>query len=260
MLDRITPVILTFNEAPNIERTLAALSWAKRIVVVDSLSDDETPGILRANPAVRVFQRRFDEHARQWNYAIGETGIDTEWILSLDADYVLTAEFVDELRALEPPADVAGYSNEFQYCIFGRPLRGSVYPPVTTLFRRGSAQYVQDGHTQRLKVRGTVRPLAARIRHDDRKSIGRWLSAQNRYMELEAAKLLASEHESLPSQDRLRKAIVIAPFAVFFYTLFVRRTILDGRAGLYYTLQRTIAEMILSLHLVRRHLDSSRKQ
>ena len=259
MLDRITPVILTFNEAPNIERTLAALSWAKRIVVVDSLSDDGTGELLRANPAVRVFERRFDEHARQWNYAVAETGIETDWILSLDADYVLTPAFVEELRRLEPHADIAGYANTFEYCIFGRPLRGSVYPPVTTLFRRGSAEYVQDGHTQRLKVSGKVGTLAARIQHDDRKPIGRWLAAQNRYMELEAAKLLSSKPGALPLQDRLRKAIVIAPFLVFFYTLFIRGTILDGRAGVYYTLQRTIAEMILSLHLVRRHLDSSRK-
>ena len=254
MLDRITPVILTYNEAPNIERTLGALGWARRIVVVDSFSDDSTVELLRAYPAVHVFQRKFDQHARQWNHAIGETGIDSEWILSLDADYVLTPAFVEELRNLQPPEDIAAYENGFEYCIFGRPLSGSVYPPVTTLFRRGAAEYEQDGHTQRLKVRGNVATLSSRIRHDDRKPIGRWLAAQNRYMELEAEKLVSANGSTLPLQDKVRKLVVVAPFLVFFYTLLARRTILDGRAGLFYTLQRTVAEMILSLHLVRRYL------
>ncbi|MFN5855908.1 MAG: glycosyltransferase, partial [Pseudanabaenaceae cyanobacterium] len=42
MIEQIQPLILTYNEAPNIARTLAKLSWAKRIVVIDSFSTDET--------------------------------------------------------------------------------------------------------------------------------------------------------------------------------------------------------------------------
>jgi hypothetical protein len=41
MLEQVTPLILTYNEAPNINRTLQHLNWAKRIVVIDSFSDDE---------------------------------------------------------------------------------------------------------------------------------------------------------------------------------------------------------------------------
>src|SRR5450631_3256837 len=255
MLSAITPVILTYNEAPNIERTLAALSWAEDIVVVDSFSDDGTLEILRAHPNVRVFQRRFDSHASQWNFAISQTGIAKEWILSLDADYVVPAPFVDELRKLQPPVGIAAYSADFEYCIFGKPLRGSVYPPVTTLFRKSLGEYRQDGHTQRLNVRGSIGRLSNRIRHDDRKPISRWLAAQSGYMELEAAKLLATPNAELSGPDRIRKTIVLAPALVFFYTLFLRGTILDGKAGLYYAYQRTIAEMILSLHLLRHYLD-----
>ena len=59
VLDQITPLILTYNEAPNIARTLAGLSWAKEIVVVDSFSDDETVEIARSFPQVRVVQTSF---------------------------------------------------------------------------------------------------------------------------------------------------------------------------------------------------------
>src|SRR4029079_8546941 len=98
MLGIITPLILTYNEAPNIGRTLERLSWARDIVVVDSFSDDETLDIARSFSNVRVYQRRFDGHEQQWNFGLQETGIETDWVLALDADYVLTDELVNELQ------------------------------------------------------------------------------------------------------------------------------------------------------------------
>jgi len=77
MLPHITPVILTYNEAPNIGRCLDGLGWARDIVVVDSFSDDQTLSIISAYPQARCFQRQFDNHASQWTFAIKETGITT---------------------------------------------------------------------------------------------------------------------------------------------------------------------------------------
>ncbi|HEU5130546.1 MAG TPA: glycosyltransferase, partial [Pyrinomonadaceae bacterium] len=92
MLTDITPLILTYNEAPNIARSLSALTWANDIVVVDSFSDDDTVAIARSDSRVRVFQRAFDTHRNQWEFGLKETGISTPWVLALDADYVLSDE------------------------------------------------------------------------------------------------------------------------------------------------------------------------
>src|SRR4051812_35578507 len=46
MLDRITPLLLTYNEEANIARTLQRLEWARDVVVVDSLSQDRTARIV----------------------------------------------------------------------------------------------------------------------------------------------------------------------------------------------------------------------
>lgn len=62
MLDRITPLILTYNEAPNIGRTLERLSWAWHIVVLDSFSDDSTAEIVSGFPQTRIYRREFDTH------------------------------------------------------------------------------------------------------------------------------------------------------------------------------------------------------
>src|SRR5688500_4685377 len=98
MLDEITPLILTYNEAANIDRTLERLAWARDIVVVDSFSDDETVEIASSFPQVRVIQRAFDGHRNQWEFGLRETGIKTSWVLALDADYVLTHDAVAELK------------------------------------------------------------------------------------------------------------------------------------------------------------------
>src|SRR5690348_5035197 len=104
MLEYITPVILTYNEEANIERTLSALRWAQRIVVVDSGSTDSTLAILAKDPGITVFSRRFDTHGQQWKFAISETDIRTDWVLRLDADYFVTPEVRDEVDNLDPAA------------------------------------------------------------------------------------------------------------------------------------------------------------
>jgi len=259
MLEQITPLILTYNEAPNIARTLERLIWAREIVVVDSFSEDETLALIHHTAQARIFQRKFDCHANQWNFGLTEAGISSEWVLALDADYVLTEEFIDELRTLSPSDDISGYQARFVYCVNGRPLRGSAYPSATVLYRREVARYRQDGHTQQIEIDGRVATLRASILHDDRKGIDHWLRSQSRYMRLEADKMSNTDWHLLGWSDRLRKLRVVAPVAILFYCLFVKGAILDGRAGLYYTFQRVVAELILSLYLIERSIRSEKK-
>jgi len=249
MLDQITPLILTYNEAPNIGRSLAGLSWARDVVVVDSFSDDDTVTIANSVPQVRVFQRAFDCHRNQWEFGLKETGISTPWVLALDADYVLSEEFIRELKNLVPDPQTAGYRVNFVYCIKGRKLRSGIYPPVTVLYRREAATYVQDGHTQRIALAGAIEELRAPIFHDDRKSLKRWFNAQAKYTELEAQKLRAADPAQLNLADRLRRWRIIVPPVMLVYCLIVRGGILDGWAGFYYAFQRAMAEAMLSHRL-----------
>lgn len=251
MLDQITPLILTYNEAPNIARTLGALSWARDIVVVDSFSDDDTREIAASFPQVRIFQRAFDCHRNQWEFGLRETGISTPWVLALDADYLASKELIAELEKLQPATDTVGYRANFVYCIKGKELRSGIYPPVTVLYRREAAAYVQDGHTQRVALQGTIAALQSTLFHDDRKSLRRWFKSQARYTELEAQKLLAANPADLGLADRLRRWRFVLPPAMLVYCLIVRGGLLDGWAGFYYAFQRTVAELMLSLHLIK---------
>jgi glycosyltransferase involved in cell wall biosynthesis len=254
MLSTITPVLITYNEAPNIARTLSKLTWAPHVVIVDSLSDDATrEAAMAAHPGVRWFERKFTTHGDQWNFALRATGITTDWVLALDADYVLTDDFIEELKALSPSM-VMGYSASFVYCIDGHALRGAVYPPVTVLYRRDAAHYIDDGHAQRVQVPGPVRPLAHPILHDDRKPLAHWLGSQVRYMSLEADKLQDTPEASLALVDRARRLMIVAPPAMFLYCWLGKGGILDGWPGFFYAMQRATAEAILSLTLLERKM------
>ena len=154
MLDQITPLIITYNEAPNIARTVGKLSWAKRIVVIDSGSTDETLDMLRSFPQVDVIEHPFSDFASQCNFGLGQVG--TPWVLSLDADYELSDELVEELAGLRAPDDVAGYRARFVYRIHGRALRGTLYPPRAVLYRKDKAHYRNVGHGHRVAIDGEI--------------------------------------------------------------------------------------------------------
>ncbi len=251
-LNDVTPLILTFNEAPNIERTLAKLSWAEKIIVVDSHSTDETLDILGRYPAVEVHFRAFDSFAAQCNYGLSK--VRTAWVLSLDADYVLADALAEEIRMLSPSMTHAGYRVGFVTCVLGHPLKWGLYPERTVLYRKDLASYRSDGHAHRVQVAGPTRPLNSCILHDDRKSFSRWLSSQDKYALDEAKKLEAMSFGNMPFQDQLRSLLIPAPLIVLAYTLFVRGMIFQGLPGWYYVFQRVVAEALLSLRLIERKL------
>ncbi len=250
LITNIDVVILTLNEERNIGRVLEALTKFSSIVIVDSGSSDRTLEIASRYPSVRVVQRQFDSHSAQWNYGIHETGLTREWTLALDADYVLSSALVSEVEQLVPSNEVSGYETSFVYCINGRPLRSGLYPPVVTLFRRDRARYVQRGHTQKVALDGVIKRLHAFVCHDDRKPLGRWLAAQRRYASAEAAWIVRRPWSELRLQDRVRRLAFIAPWLVPLYCLTVRGGIFDGWAGIYYSVQRGIAEAFISLRLI----------
>ena len=251
MLSRITPVLLTYNEAPNIGRTLGRLTWASDIVVVDSGSADETLAIVKTFPKVRLYTRAFDTHANQWRFATTETAVATPWILRLDADYQVGDDLIAELRQLDPDAAVSGYRIGFDYAIFSHKLRTSLYPPNTILLRQGKFAVHDNGHTESWSVEGPVVNLRGRIVHDDWKSTDSWMTSQSRYMRRELGKI---DVRRSGFKDWLRLRPPLAPLLVFFHCLFGKGLILNGRAGLFYALQRMVAEAALSLMVLESKL------
>ena len=245
-------MIITFNEEDNIARALEAVKWAKDILIVDSGSTDATLDIVRRHGQARIVTRAFDSFARQCNFGLEH--IRSMWVLSMDADYEVSGALASEIGSLAPSEAVSGYSASFVYRIYGRPLRSTLYPARTVLYRRASASYRDEGHGHRVKVDGEILALSAPIFHDDRKPLSRWIASQQRYARAEAEHLLTAPRTALGRNDRIRLMGWPAPMLVFVYTLIAKRCLLDGWPGWYYVLQRTIAELLIALEIVDRRL------
>jgi glycosyltransferase involved in cell wall biosynthesis len=95
----ISVVVLTRDEALNIERCLASVAWSDDVLVMDSGSTDGTQA-LAAKCGARVISREWDHFAGQRNFALDHGALRHRWVLHIDADEVVTPELQREIAAI----------------------------------------------------------------------------------------------------------------------------------------------------------------
>jgi len=256
MLQNITPVVLTYNEAANIGRTLDALSWAGTVVVLDSGSTDETKEIAGAYENVEWFERAFDNHQSQWEYAIRQTSIDTEYVLALDADMEVTPAFKDELAEIFLPGNFAGGDVPFVYSYYGRHLVGSLYPNQIRVFRVRDVVVTQVDHTQHFAVTGAVYKFRNRVIHDDRKPLERWVAAQLSYQVLNDEAIGNGGTGGL--KYALRRTGLVPPMVGLLAYLRSGGPF-GGAASARYAYERMVCESLLAIRLMNRRLQEKEK-
>lgn len=252
----VSCLIISYNEEVNIARVLDSIKWCSDVLVVDSGSNDKTMEIIQRYSNTRVMERQFDTFAQQCNYGLDH--LSSEWVLSLDADYIVTEGLKDEIQSLffnrrsQLRNLYNGYYIPFRYCVNGKPIRSGLLPPRVSFYRREFARYVDIGHAHRVKILGGLGKMYSYLLHDDRKSTLIWLSDQKRYQSIEADMLRNTKSSDLPLQDKLRKKTCLAPFLIFAFCIIARGGLFDGREGFIYAFQRLISESLLFVEL---HLD-----
>jgi glycosyltransferase involved in cell wall biosynthesis len=243
----VTPLVLTYNEAPNLARSLESLAWAERVVVLDSGSTDATRTIAERYGNVAVFTRPFDGFKGQTDHGLAHTGITAEYVLALDADMAVTPALLAEIEGPFLSGRHAGGMLPFEYRIFGRPLLGSLLAPQLRLFRRAEVRVIQEGHGHKFAVDGSEYRFASPLVHDDRKSVERWASSQIGYSRNEQDRMARAAHASL--KDRLRRTGLM-PLAAGALAYARAGGPLRGRAALCYAYERVVFECLLAMRLI----------
>jgi glycosyltransferase involved in cell wall biosynthesis len=249
----ISVVVLTRNEAINIERCLASVAWSDDVLVVDSGSTDGTQGMAQKMGARLIF-RPWDNFAHQRNFALEHGSLKHRWVLHLDADEVVTPELRDEMQAIaRAGGGLPGYRVASRLMLMDTWLRRSgMYPTYQVRFgTREGLRFKMVGHGQREDLPpaqvGTLK--GDLIHHNFSKGIPDWLARHEKYASDEAQAALRggdakwSDIFRAPDAVERRRALKelshrlpMRPVARFVYVYILRRGFLDGRAGLHYAL------------------------
>lgn len=248
----LTCIILTFNEEKHIERCIRCIRQvAERIIVVDSYSTDQTVQLATAAGAV-VFQNPFVHQAQQFQWALDNIPVTSDWIIRMDADEYLLPELMDELRRQLPglPQEVTGLFVKLRVVFLDKWIKNGFYPMILLRIWRTGAGYIQqkwmDEHTK--LTHGETRMLTCDMVDHNLNHLGWWTEKHNKYSMREAIERLNREYDFMG--DDYDKSYVVGnkkkwyksfymhlplflrPFLYFFYRYIIRLGFLEGKPGL----------------------------
>lgn len=203
----ISVIILTLNEERHIARVMQnAQKFARTVYVVDSYSTDRTVELATEMGAVAV-RHEFQSHAKQFQWALDNLPITTEWVLRLDADEYLTDKLIDEIERRLPatPSGVNGYTLRCLYNFMGREINHGIIPLVLLrLFRYGKARIedkLMDEHIY--LTEGTTADMTYPFYNASLMTLTEWTAKHNWYATREAIELLTIECQKHSPQQIL---------------------------------------------------------
>lgn len=217
--------IITRNAAARLAECLAAVSFADDIVLIDGGSTDGTVEIARTHNARVLQQTDWPGFGPQKNRALD--ALTTDWILSIDADEIVTPELAAAIRAAvsAPAADVYAVDRLSSFC--GHWIHHSGWYPdwIPRLFKRGAARFSDDLVHERLVFDTPAQRLTGKLMHysyEDFETVVRKLDAYSTAGAL--------QRHAAGKRGSFGKALGRGAWA-FLRTYLLRRGFLDGRAG-----------------------------
>jgi len=252
----ISAIVLTFNEEQNIRSCLNSLrDLAADIYIVDSYSTDKTLEIAKQYTD-KIYQHPFKNQAEQFNWALDNLPVKTEWIMRLDADERVTKELASEInnKLSDMPVEINGLYIKRRVYFMGRWIRhGGYYPAwLLRIFRRGKAKCEQKYMDEHIVVsHGKTANLSYDIIDDNQKGLSFWIDKHNNFASREMAEIINSRGNSgtpiiKPSMkgDAVQKKrwykenlyltlpLFIRSFFYFIYRYVIKLGFLDGKEGL----------------------------
>lgn len=224
---KIAAVIITRNEERNIVRCLESVKFCDEIVVVDSGSSDATR-TLAAKFTTKVLNRDWSNYADQRNFA--NQHVDSDWVLSVDADEVVSDELRDEVLSFKQRApEGLAYTIPRKTFHFNRWIRyGGWYPNrLTRFFKRDAGEWKGDELHEYWEPHGNLGALSGHLLHYSFEDLADQVDRNNRYSSLGAEKLRKQGKRF--SFFRL----TVKTVSKFIETYFLKRGFLDGYPGFF---------------------------
>ena len=263
----ISVIILTFNEELNIKNAIkSVLDWADEIFVLDSFSTDNTASEVASfdSPKVFFYQHAFEDFSKQWNWALKNLPVKSDWTLKLDADERVTKEFIAECSVLFDDDGISGIYFRRKMFFMGEPLwyGGFSSTYVLHLWRTGAGAFEDRSVNEHLLVDGPTIKVSSFIEHYDFKSLSDWIEKHNRYSSMEASASLENnvcgdiQPKFFGNEDERRiffKNIYWkTPFKnliYFVYKYVFKKAFLNGKVGFVYCLLHAVYRYWIGLKI-----------
>jgi glycosyltransferase involved in cell wall biosynthesis len=225
-MTNISVCMITFNNARTVEKALkSVLPWANEIIVVDSFSTDNTPGIAK-NLANHFEQRQWPGHMDQYNYCIYKA--KNEWIIFIDADEEISPELAREImqRVETDAGKYDGYIIHRRTFYLGRWIMHGGWVPdyEIRLFKKSMGAF-KGGLHAKVVVQGKVGTLKNFYFHYNYKDIADQIDTINNYSDTAARDMIAAGRKF-----SLIDLILRPPFR-FIKEYFFKRGFMDGMPG-----------------------------
>lgn len=220
----LSVIIITKNEAHNIQDCLKSVEWADEIVVVDSGSTDNTVDLCRKYTD-KILVTDWPGYGAQKQRALAmATG---EWVLSLDADERVTPELKESILAIIPNTSYDAFEVFFESEYCGKLIRFGDWwnDRQAVLFRRTKGQFVSLLVHERIDIQGRIGKLKGKIRHIAFPNLFIVLKKMNEY-----SNWSAEQKQQQGKKGSVLKALSHGFFA-FFRGYFLRLGFLDGKEG-----------------------------
>jgi len=223
-MQKLSVVIITLNEEKKIGRCLdSVLEIADDIVIVDSLSTDKTEEIAVSKGA-RVVKQKFLGHIEQKNFAISQAKFP--YILSLDADEVLSPELIETIKNLDLSHD--GYTLNRITNYVGHWVKHCGWYPdrKIRLLSKNKGSWTNDLIHEYIKMdTQDIHLLKGDLLHYSYNSISDHINQTNKFTTIAAKKAYGQGKRS-----SLFK-ILTRPCFQFFRDYFLKLGFLDGMTG-----------------------------
>ena len=224
----LSAIVITLNEAAQIEECLASLDWVDEIIVVDAESTDATVEIARRHTD-RVFVRPWVGYGPTRNWALEQARGD--WILVVDADERVPPGLRREIESAISRRDAPDAFYIPRRLIFlGHRLRhGGSYPDYQLrLLRRGRGSYGDHLVHESLQVTGPQGWLHEPLVHYSHRDLPHYLAK-------------AAQYAWAGARERMRQGysigwlrLVLGPGGEFLKRYFLRAGFLDSWPGFLY--------------------------
>ena len=228
-MEPVSAVIITYNEAQNLRRSLPKLLWCDEIIIIDSGSTDETLQVCREYNC-KIFEKKFNGYGEQKRYGVGLA--KNRWILCPDADETLSDGLVEEIKLELQAPSADAYLIPLTFVFMGKKFKygKDAWRYFLRLFNKEKGNFNDNRLHEKIEVQGAEKRLKNNNLHYSYRDVEHYFDKFNKF---------STSGARVAFENGKQRSLLLTVFAVPLYFLryyFFEKNFLNGVSGFYWSM------------------------